>query len=196
MKNEIFAGGVIMYGALVLFEDEFIHIVSISFSALILTELIMVALTIRTWHRYGTFFDFKHSRNSSMNYGRQFLTTFFDFSDWWWLLRYLACFFMCSRWLYCMTILVSVNSVFDTRNHMVFCSISLDVWLSKITFELINFRFMLFFQRLGLYLVVWIPVESVGYHIGLMSAFVYYQIFAEEIFTAGLFKIIVNMCLI
>lgn len=44
-------GGVIMYGALILFEDEFIHIVAISFSALILTELIMVALTIRTWHR-------------------------------------------------------------------------------------------------------------------------------------------------
>lgn len=40
-----------MYGALILFEDEFIHIVAISFSALILTELIMVALTIRTWHR-------------------------------------------------------------------------------------------------------------------------------------------------
>lgn len=40
-----------MYGALVLFEDEFIHIVAISFTALILTELIMVALTIRTWHR-------------------------------------------------------------------------------------------------------------------------------------------------
>ncbi|XP_055713662.1 probable phospholipid-transporting ATPase IIA isoform X2 [Phlebotomus papatasi] len=47
----IYQGGVIMYGALVLFEDEFIHIVAISFSALILTELIMVALTIRTWHR-------------------------------------------------------------------------------------------------------------------------------------------------
>lgn len=46
-----FLGGVIMYGALILFEDEFIHIVAISFSALILTELIMVALTIRTWHR-------------------------------------------------------------------------------------------------------------------------------------------------
>lgn len=45
------AGGVIMYGALILFEDEFIHIVAISFSALIMTELIMVALTIRTWHR-------------------------------------------------------------------------------------------------------------------------------------------------
>ena len=39
-----------MYGAIWLFEDEFIHIVSISFSALIVTELLMVALTIRTWH--------------------------------------------------------------------------------------------------------------------------------------------------
>jgi hypothetical protein len=44
------AGGVIMYGALFLFEDEFIHVVAISFTALILTELIMVALTVRTWH--------------------------------------------------------------------------------------------------------------------------------------------------
>lgn len=47
----IYQGGIIMYGALILFEDEFIHIVAISFSSLILTELIMVALTIRTWHR-------------------------------------------------------------------------------------------------------------------------------------------------
>ncbi|XP_030377306.1 probable phospholipid-transporting ATPase IIA isoform X1 [Scaptodrosophila lebanonensis] len=47
----IYQGGVIMYGALILFVDEFIHIVAISFSALILTELIMVALTVRTWHR-------------------------------------------------------------------------------------------------------------------------------------------------
>ena len=39
-----------MFGALLLFEDDFIHIVAISFSALILTELLMVALTIRTWH--------------------------------------------------------------------------------------------------------------------------------------------------
>ena len=39
-----------MYGALIMFEDEFIHIVAISFTALVLTELIMVALTIRTWH--------------------------------------------------------------------------------------------------------------------------------------------------
>lgn len=39
-----------MYGALVMFEDEFIHIVAISFTSLVLTELIMVALTVRTWH--------------------------------------------------------------------------------------------------------------------------------------------------
>ncbi|XP_069687692.1 probable phospholipid-transporting ATPase IIB isoform X2 [Periplaneta americana] len=46
----IYQGGVIMYGALVMFEDEFIHIVAISFTSLVLTELIMVALTVRTWH--------------------------------------------------------------------------------------------------------------------------------------------------
>lgn len=43
-------GGILMYGALVLFESEFVHVVAISFTALILTELLMVALTIRTWH--------------------------------------------------------------------------------------------------------------------------------------------------
>ena len=43
-------GGILMFGAVVMFDDEFIHIVSISFTALILTELIMVALTVRTWH--------------------------------------------------------------------------------------------------------------------------------------------------
>jgi len=46
----VYQGGMLMYGALLLFEDDFIHIVTISFTALILTELIMVALTIRTWH--------------------------------------------------------------------------------------------------------------------------------------------------
>ncbi|XP_029410679.1 probable phospholipid-transporting ATPase IIB isoform X4 [Nannospalax galili] len=46
----IYQGGIIMYGALVLFEAEFVHVVAISFTALILTELLMVALTIRTWH--------------------------------------------------------------------------------------------------------------------------------------------------
>lgn len=43
-------GSTIMYGALLLFESEFVHIVAISFTSLILTELLMVALTIQTWH--------------------------------------------------------------------------------------------------------------------------------------------------
>uniref|UniRef100_A0A6I8S3S0 Phospholipid-transporting ATPase n=1 Tax=Xenopus tropicalis TaxID=8364 RepID=A0A6I8S3S0_XENTR len=46
----IYQGGILMFGALVLFESEFVHVVAISFTALILTELLMVALTIRTWH--------------------------------------------------------------------------------------------------------------------------------------------------
>ena len=37
--------------SIILFEEEFIHIVSISFTALILNELLMVALEINTWHR-------------------------------------------------------------------------------------------------------------------------------------------------
>lgn len=39
-----------MYGALLVFDSNFIHVVSITFSALIVTELIMVALTVHTWH--------------------------------------------------------------------------------------------------------------------------------------------------
>lgn len=45
-----FTGSIIMYGALLLFESEFVHIVAISFTSLILTELLMVALTVQTWH--------------------------------------------------------------------------------------------------------------------------------------------------
>lgn len=43
-------GAAIMYLALVLFDSDFIHIESITFTALILTELIMVALTVHRWH--------------------------------------------------------------------------------------------------------------------------------------------------
>uniref|UniRef100_A0A8C1SLZ7 Phospholipid-transporting ATPase n=1 Tax=Cyprinus carpio TaxID=7962 RepID=A0A8C1SLZ7_CYPCA len=43
-------GGILMYGALMLFDQEFVHVVAISFTALILTQLLMVALTVRTWH--------------------------------------------------------------------------------------------------------------------------------------------------
>uniref|UniRef100_A0A672SUE2 Phospholipid-transporting ATPase n=1 Tax=Sinocyclocheilus grahami TaxID=75366 RepID=A0A672SUE2_SINGR len=46
----VYQGGILMYGALVLFDQEFVHVVAISFTALILTELLMVALTVRTWH--------------------------------------------------------------------------------------------------------------------------------------------------
>lgn len=41
-----------MIMSLVLFESEFLHIVAISFTALILNELIMVAVEITTWHLY------------------------------------------------------------------------------------------------------------------------------------------------
>uniref|UniRef100_A0A671QHX4 Phospholipid-transporting ATPase n=1 Tax=Sinocyclocheilus anshuiensis TaxID=1608454 RepID=A0A671QHX4_9TELE len=46
----IYQGSIIMYGALLLFESEFVHIVAISFTSLILTELLMVALTVQKWH--------------------------------------------------------------------------------------------------------------------------------------------------
>ncbi|TPX64826.1 hypothetical protein SpCBS45565_g05617 [Spizellomyces sp. 'palustris'] len=48
----VYQGGVIMMLATWLFEDEFINIVSISFTALIFNELLMVALEINTWHPY------------------------------------------------------------------------------------------------------------------------------------------------
>ncbi|KAF8367410.1 tat-5 [Pristionchus pacificus] len=46
----LYQGAVIMYGAIIFFDQDFLHIVSITFSALIITELIMVAMTIHTWH--------------------------------------------------------------------------------------------------------------------------------------------------
>lgn len=39
-----------MIASLALFENEFLHIVSISFTALVINELIMVAVEITTWH--------------------------------------------------------------------------------------------------------------------------------------------------
>ncbi|KAJ9059424.1 putative aminophospholipid-translocase, variant 3 [Entomophthora muscae] len=45
----LYQGGVIMLLALYLFDTEFVNIVSISFTSLILNELIMVALSINTW---------------------------------------------------------------------------------------------------------------------------------------------------
>ncbi|KAL1943316.1 hypothetical protein VTO73DRAFT_4391 [Trametes versicolor] len=48
----VYQGAAIMIMSLVLFETEFLNIVAISFTALILNELIMVALEITTWHVY------------------------------------------------------------------------------------------------------------------------------------------------
>ncbi|KAJ3279215.1 putative aminophospholipid-translocase [Borealophlyctis nickersoniae] len=48
----IYQGGAIMMLAIWLFEDEFVNIVSISFTSLIFNELLMVALEINTWHPY------------------------------------------------------------------------------------------------------------------------------------------------
>lgn len=45
-------GGIIMLLSLLLFESEFLHIVAISYTALVINELIMVALEITTWHTY------------------------------------------------------------------------------------------------------------------------------------------------
>ncbi|WFD43664.1 P-type phospholipid transporter [Malassezia psittaci] len=46
----VYQGGAIMIASLLLFENEFLNIVGISFTALVLNELIMVALEITTWH--------------------------------------------------------------------------------------------------------------------------------------------------
>jgi len=46
----LYQGGAIMLLALWLFDSEFVNIVSISFTALIFNELLMVALSINTWH--------------------------------------------------------------------------------------------------------------------------------------------------
>ncbi|CAO1616277.1 unnamed protein product [Parajaminaea phylloscopi] len=51
----VYQGGAIMLLSLVLFENEFLNIVAISFTSLVFNELIMVALEITTWHIYMVF---------------------------------------------------------------------------------------------------------------------------------------------
>ncbi|GHJ88639.1 hypothetical protein NliqN6_5041 [Naganishia liquefaciens] len=48
----VYQGGIIMILSLLFFETEFINIVAISYTALVLNELIMVALEITRWHQY------------------------------------------------------------------------------------------------------------------------------------------------
>jgi len=50
--TSVYQGGVIMIAALFLFDSNLVNIVSITFTALILTELANVAFEIHTWNRY------------------------------------------------------------------------------------------------------------------------------------------------
>lgn len=50
LSISLYQGATIMFMAILLFERDFIHIVSITFTALILNELLMVALEVNTWH--------------------------------------------------------------------------------------------------------------------------------------------------
>ena len=57
--------------AIWLFENEFIRIVSISFTSLILNELLMVALEITTWYNIISFILFSFlSRRAYMIYSQ------------------------------------------------------------------------------------------------------------------------------
>ena len=46
----LYQGGVIMMLGFLLFEGQFVHVVAITFTSLIVNELLVVALTIRSWH--------------------------------------------------------------------------------------------------------------------------------------------------
>ena len=46
----VYQGGAIMLLAIVLFEKRFVHVVAITFTSLILTELLMVANEVTRWH--------------------------------------------------------------------------------------------------------------------------------------------------
>ena len=46
----LYQGGVIMLGGVLLFEQRFVHVVGITFTSLILTENLMVAVEVKQWH--------------------------------------------------------------------------------------------------------------------------------------------------
>jgi phospholipid-translocating ATPase len=48
----VYQGGIIMILAIILFERNFSNIVSITFTSLILCELLNVALEVHQWHGY------------------------------------------------------------------------------------------------------------------------------------------------
>ncbi|CAG8503587.1 1121_t:CDS:10 [Cetraspora pellucida] len=64
----VYQGGAIMIMSILLFEDEFVNIVAISFTALIFNELLMVALEINTWYNsdikyYISYFMYTNKKN-------------------------------------------------------------------------------------------------------------------------------------
>jgi phospholipid-translocating ATPase len=50
--QSVYQGGVIMIGSMLLFEARFLNIVSITFTALLASELVNVALQVHRWHRF------------------------------------------------------------------------------------------------------------------------------------------------
>jgi len=46
----VYQGAAIMYLGMLLFQEDFIHVCAITFTVLIVTELLMVVVTVRTWH--------------------------------------------------------------------------------------------------------------------------------------------------
>ena len=46
----LYQGGVIMLGGVLVFDQRFVHVVGITFTALILTENLLVAVEIKKWH--------------------------------------------------------------------------------------------------------------------------------------------------
>ena len=83
----VYQGGVIMLSSFVLFEHDFIHIVAITFTALLVNELLMVALEINTWHyimvlcEIGSIFIYVLSvRFLETEFDRPFMTSISFFS--------------------------------------------------------------------------------------------------------------------
>ena len=52
VTKSVYQAGVIMVMSILLFEENFVHIVSITFTSLICTELVNVAIVVHTWHKW------------------------------------------------------------------------------------------------------------------------------------------------
>eukprot|EP00002_Diphylleia_rotans_P019548 TRINITY_DN3778_c0_g2_i1.p1 TRINITY_DN3778_c0_g2~~TRINITY_DN3778_c0_g2_i1.p1 ORF type:complete len:171 (+),score=38.57 TRINITY_DN3778_c0_g2_i1:347-859(+) len=74
--KSVYQGGVIMLMTIVLFESAFINIVAITYTVLILTELLNVALEVYTWHAYMVYCEIM---SIAVYFGSMFLLkSYFD----------------------------------------------------------------------------------------------------------------------